>query len=195
MATQVVFPSCLLLFSVTSQASPTVAVPGRVLGRVRMSSRAMRLSPVRVGSVSNSIKRILTGGPVGQIRQGIMRRVAVQVPHLLAGGAWSDECLDHYEVDTARSIPAVPVEIDQQVPLGVAAWLKNLPLAMTPPVIDSVDAAHAPEVRDFVSSFEPHDRQPVLDRLAHIDSNQSVMPRTVPAVAGLCSAQRSEGGR
>jgi hypothetical protein len=61
--------------------------------------------------------------------------------------------------------------------------------------VTSRQTPYTSKIRDLVQAFVPDDGQPAFGRLVHIDSNQSVMPRTVSAVAGPIAAQCSEGGR
>lgn len=154
-----------------------------VLLVIWMPVLAVRLPGLVVISMSDEIVGVFAFSSPAQIRHCIIVGNSVEVSNLVSFGALSQECFGNKLMDPPLDDHGVAAHVDPGMPV-----LANLSLEYGAPGSVTRQTPHSPEIRDLVEALIPDDGQPAFGRLVHIDSNQSVNPRAVPAAAGLSHA-------
>ena len=115
-------------------------------------------------SLRNSVSNVLESGPIAEIRQSVIRFVAIKMPYFETSGAFSDKGLHHESVGAKRFLEPVLAKVVDKVPLinsraeGASSYGEGLPVSTD----GTRFTADISEVRDAIESFETGDRKPSL---------------------------------
>lgn len=150
--------------------APPVAILRRidVVGIERMAVDAMRLVRVLVSAVPSSVFAVLRRCAVQEVRQGVVRRIAIVMTNMQPLWSRSDEGSTHQRVPVMGLVDSSHGELVGEVSGLSGGALQNSALqhsAVSPG--RSGQAAHSSKIGNFVESFVSHDGEPVLGRGIH----------------------------